>query len=116
MKLPGSLGSIDFGKWAYGLIAAFIGGGSGAFSAGIASMVVDPHDFNIYTPKFWQLISTTFVVAGLTPFFAYLHQEPLPKFKEVTTTTKHTEVPDGPDKIVTTVKEVQQVPITPSEK
>ena len=79
---------LDFGQWAKGLLAAFIGGGSGAFSAGLSSMVVDPLDFNIYTAQFWKLIFGTFVISGLVPFFAYLHQNPVPDTKEVEKTTK----------------------------
>lgn len=106
MKLPGGLGELDWGQWAYGLAAAFIGGGAGAFAAGLGSIVTDPTDFNPSTPKFWKLIITTFVLAGLVPFFAFLHQKPLPDVKTVEKTVQTT-IPATAEspKIVETIKE-----------
>jgi hypothetical protein len=115
MELPAGLGRLDFGQWAYGLVAAFIGGGSGAFSGGLASILVDPADFNIFTSKFWVLVMTTFFISGLVPFFAYLHQQPLPP--EIKTVEKTTQITtpataDSP-KIVETVKETHVEPVEP---
>lgn len=87
MQLPGKMGQLDFSNWMMGLWAAFIGGGAGAFSAGLATIVVDPHDFSIYSAKFWKVVSGTFVISGLGPFFAYLHSKPLPDVITTTTTT-----------------------------
>lgn len=105
MKLPGTLGDLDFGQWAIGLAAAFIGGGAGAFSSGLASILVDPGDFNIYSPKFYKLVSTAFVISGLTPFFALLHQKPLPDVKRVVKTVETTETEKKAPVVVTTVQE-----------
>lgn len=108
--------NLDFGQWFYGLIAAFIGGGSGAFAGGIALIVVDPHDFNIFVPKFWAIIATTFVIGGLTPFFAYLHQQPMPEFKDVER-VKQTITSAGGEKVtLDTVKETSKEPIKTEEK
>ena len=105
MKLPANLGCLDFGQWAYGLLAAFIGGGAGAFSGGLAAILVDPVDFNIFTGKFWALVGTTFVISGLTPFFAYLHSKPLPEIKTIVRTVETTETAKKPPVVVTTVQE-----------
>ena len=113
MRLPGGLGNLDFGQWTYGLFAAFIGGGAGAFSSGLGSILVDPADFNPSTDKFWKLIFTTFVVGGIIPFFAYLHQKPLPDIKTVEKTTQITTpaTMDTP-KVVETIRETHQEPLS----
>lgn len=104
-------GELDFGDWAKGLIAAFIGGGAGAFSAGLSAIIVDAHDFNIYTTRFWQLVLGTFIIGGLVPFFAYLHQKPVPDLKNVTNIKQTTTIGDGPSKVVELSKETHQEPI-----
>ncbi len=118
MQLPGKMGELDFSNWVMGLGAAFIGGGAGAFSAGLATIVVDPRDFNIYTPKFWQVVFGTFVISGLGPFFAFLHTKPLPDVKQVTTMTQ-TVIPSGigdGGKVIETVKETHTEPIVKGDK
>lgn len=72
------VGSFQWSDWVRGLVASFIGGGSGAFAAGLSSVAIDSNHFNIYTADFWKLMLGTFVISGLVPFFAYLHQQPLP--------------------------------------
>lgn len=104
MQLPSSLGELDFGNWIYGLGAAFIGGGASAFSAGISTILVDPHDFTIYTAKFWAVVSTTFVVSGFLSMMAYLHTKPLPDIKTTTTTSKKTSVVDNPPALIEETK------------
>ncbi len=118
MQISSALGggTLDFGNWVKGLIAAFIGGGASAFSAGLSSMVVDPHDFTIYSAKFWKLIFGTFVISGLVPFFAYLHNKPVPDTKEVEHTVK-TITPATADtpKTIETTTEKHIEPIVPKE-
>jgi len=113
MQLPGKMGDLDFGNWVMGLGAAFIGGGAGAFSAGLATIIVDPHDFNIYTLKFWQVVLGTFVISGLGPFFAFLHTKPLPDIKQVTTTTQTITTGNSPPKVIETLKETHTEPLEP---
>jgi hypothetical protein len=96
---------LDFGQWARGLLAAFIGGGSGAFSAGLSTMAVDPNHFNIYTSDFWKVILGTFVISGMVPFFAYLHQNPIPDTKDVEHSTKTITQGSQPPVVIETVKE-----------
>ena len=117
MKLPLGMGNLDFGQWAYGLLAAFIGGGAGALSGGLAAIVVDPKDFNIFEVRFLELIATAFVFSGLTPFFALLHQKPLPNLKQVDKTLQTT-IPATADspKIVETIRERHLEPIDAAAK
>lgn len=114
MQLPGKMGQLDFGNWVMGLWAAFIGGGAGAFSAGLATIVVDPHDFNVYALKFWKVVFGTFVISGLGPFFAFLHTQPIPAVKEVTSTVQTTTGGSAPPKVVETVTEKRIEPVTPT--
>ena len=96
---------LDFSNWAKGLLAAFIGGGSGAFSAGLSTMAVDPKHFNIYTTDFWKVILGTFVISGLVPFFSYLHQNPLPDTKDVEHSVKIITTGNQPPTVIDIVKE-----------
>lgn len=113
MQLPGKMGQLDFSNWVMGLWAAFIGGGAGAFSAGLATIVVDPRDFNIYTAKFWQVVFGTFVISGLGPFFAYLHTKPLPDVKQIEKTVQTTTPATATSpKIVETITEKTVEPIS----
>jgi hypothetical protein len=75
--------------WLYGLGSAFIGGGSTALSTGATVSVIDPEKFNLSNPRpLFIAMVITFVASGLTPFFAYLKQHPLPAI--ITVTTKET--------------------------
>jgi len=84
--------NLDWDKWLYGLISAFIGGGSGAFSSGVGAALLAPQDFNVQHPaQLIKLMAFVFVISGAQPFFAYLHQNTLPTVK--TTTTVETKQP-----------------------
>jgi hypothetical protein len=95
--------------WLHGLVAAFIGGGASAVTAGIAAPAINPQAFNFHdqiAPLF-QLMGVLFLVNGLLAAFAYLKQSPLPSME--TTTTVKTVAPVG-DAVVTksvTTKESQ---------
>lgn len=116
MTLPGKMGELDFGNWVMGLWAAFIGGGAGAFSAGLATIVVDPHDFNIYSVRFWKVVGGTFIISGLGPFFAYLHTKPLPDVKQIEKTVQITTPATATTpKVVETVTEKHSEPISAPE-
>jgi|SRR5689334_1953072 len=104
----GRLLNLDWDQWVYGLFAAFIGGGSGALSGGLGTIVVDPNDFNIQHPALLlKVMFWTFIFSGLPPFFAYLHQKPLPAVKTVTTVETTEKRKDPPAVIVTTVEETK---------
>ena len=87
MMLPGSLGSLDWSKWLYGLISAIIGGGAGAATAGFSANMVVP---NLNTTQTLSIMGMTFAVSGAIAGLAYLHQEPLPSVTvaKVTETVK----------------------------
>jgi len=108
-------GQLDFGDWVKGLVAAFIGGGAGAFSAGLSAIVVDHNDFNIYTLKFWQLVFGTFIIGGLVPFFAYLHQRPIPDTIDKEHTVKTITQGNKEPIVVETMKETSKEKIETKE-
>ena len=111
--LSGFWSNLDWDNWIYGLISAFIGGGSGAFSSGIGAALLAPQDFNIQHPsQLFKLMGFVFVLSGLQPFFAYLHQSGLPKAKVVTTVeTVKVNPPDTTTKV--TVEKTEVVPNQP---
>lgn len=111
LSLPLGLGHLDFGKWFYGLVAAFVSGASGAVYAGISVAAVDNNHFNLYTRDFWLVILSTFVLGGMIPFFAYLHTSPLPNWKTVTTTTQTLD--SGPPQVKKTVVEIHTEQVEP---
>jgi hypothetical protein len=112
--LPFGLGQLDWDDWLRGLASAFISGGSGAFGAGVANIMNHPGT-TIWNKEFWSTVGTTFVIAGLIPFFAVLHSKPLPDKKIVTSTVQTTKQGSAPPIVVTTVQEKQVVPIAPAD-
>jgi hypothetical protein len=99
MKIPAALGRLDWSKWFYGLVSAFIGGGAGAASAGVGANLVVP---NLHAAQTLSIMGMTFLVTGISNGLSYLHQEPLPA---VTTTEKTTSsVTATPAGIVTATK------------
>lgn len=71
---------MDWKNWLHGLVAAFIGGGASAVSAGFSATLVDPKDFNLSSglAHMSVLMGTTFAVSGVLSAMAYLKQSPLP--------------------------------------
>lgn len=116
-QLPGGLGSIDFTDWFRGLVAAFVGGGAGAVSAGFSVIVQDPHDYNIYTRKLYTLMLTCFLINGLLSAMAFLHQRPVPELKMVKTTVETAKTEGKPTVTVRTVEEthVESMPMPKEE-
>jgi hypothetical protein len=53
--------------WLHGLVAAFIGGGAGAVSAGFSAAVLAPDQFNLSTGilPMLKLMVLTFTVSGI---------------------------------------------------
>lgn len=115
MKLPAGLGDLDFGQWAYGLVAAFLGGGASAFAAGIANILNHPNE-SIWHVEFWSTVGTTFVIAGMISMFAFMRNKPLPELKTVTNTTAVTEQAGKPPVAVTTVSETHTEPVNTEGK
>jgi hypothetical protein len=69
-------------QWLYGLVAAFVGGGSSAVASGITVSAFDPKDWNVMEGKFYALVGALFMVNGTISFFAYLKTQPLPPMEE----------------------------------
>lgn len=67
-------------RWAYGLGVAFVGGCAVSIEAGLALIVVDPHDFNLGPglQHMLAVVATVGLLAGLKCAFFYLRQAPLP--------------------------------------
>lgn len=72
---------MNWGIWLRGLVAAFIGGGSGGATAGFTAMGIDPDHFNLSggLRKMLLIVGATFLVNGVISMLAYLKQSPLPK-------------------------------------
>jgi hypothetical protein len=66
--------------WLYGLAAAFIGGGAGSVTSGLASMGIDPEHFNLQSglSHTFALMGAAFLVNGLISSCLYLRQSPIP--------------------------------------
>jgi len=71
------------GIWLRGLVAAFVGGGSGSVTTGLTSMGIDPDHFNLGTGlrHTMELMAIVFVLNGMMSVFLYLKQSPLPPIK-----------------------------------
>jgi len=74
---------LDWSHWIYGLAAAVIGGGSGAVTAGLASMLLDPAKFNVTSwsgvARVVSMSGACFVINGLMAMFYFLKQSPVPR-------------------------------------
>ena len=105
---------MDWGNWAYGLFAGFIGGGASAVTSGITLNMVDSKDFNIYTHKFYTMVGAIFLVNGMMNMFMFLKQNPLPAVK--TTVTKVQQRTDAGT--VTKVEQTETIttPVKPADK
>ena len=114
MNLPLGFGDVEWDDWIRGILAAFIGGGASAFSAGVADILNHPGT-SIWNREFWSVVSTTFVIAGLIALFAFLRTKPIPDKKVVTTTIETTTQKGAPPKTVKTIEEKQTVPVEPDK-
>ena len=75
---------LDWGKWLYGLVSGFIGGGAGSISAGFAGIYTDPTHFSPEhgARHLFVLMGITFLASGIMTSAAYLKQSPLPQQRE----------------------------------
>lgn len=110
LTLPFGFGELDWDDWVYGVVAAFIGGGASAFSAGVAT--VFNHPTSIWAKEFWSIVSTTFVVAGLLSLMTFLRTKPVPE-KKITATTQTISSPGLPTVTIETNVEKRIEQITP---
>lgn len=106
MDLPLGFGkTLDVGSWSYGLLGAFIQGGSSAISAGIGVSLLDPKDWNLGIGKFYALMGTVFLISGGLKAAAFLSGNPLPAVKQVEKSVQTTTEGSKPPKVVETVTE-----------
>jgi len=111
--LPLGFGNIDFTDWFRGLIAAFIGGGASAVSAGFVVSAKDPQHYALGSSNFFQVAGSVFLVSGTINAAAFLRQKPIPEFKTVTTSVAVTQHGTAPPVTVATVSETHQEPSVP---
>lgn len=74
-------------SWLHGLLAAFIGGGAGAVTAGFSANLIDPKNFNLndHMGNFFSLMGTCFLINGFMSMMLYLRQSPLPDVQTIVT-------------------------------
>ena len=112
MKLPLGLGRVDWTDWVRGLLSSFIVGGSNAVVSGGIVSLNDPEKYAFGTSKFFELISSVFLVSGTLNMLSFLRTKPIPDLKTVTNTAQTvTEVSPTTLK-VSTVTETHTEPIT----
>jgi hypothetical protein len=72
--------SSGFSIWVRGLLAAFVGGGSGSVTTGLASMGIDPEHFNLNAGlhHMLNLMGAVFLINGLVSVCLFLKQSPIP--------------------------------------
>ena len=104
---------LDLSGWLRGLLSAGISSFSGAITSAFGPALLDPKDFNVQNPA--MMLKSAAMGAGLCGIVSmakFLNAQPLPAFKEVTTTMQTTQVDDPrvPDKVITTVKETHLEP------
>ena len=68
----------NWSEWLYGLWVAVIGGGATSAQGVLATIIIDPKDFNPQTVKFYQMAGIMFGVGAVTSFLAFLKQHPAP--------------------------------------
>jgi hypothetical protein len=90
--MPNKSPLLNWEIWLRGLLAAFIGGGSGSVTSGLASMGIDPEHFNLGSGlrHTFALMGAVFLVNGALSVFLYLKQSPLPTLESGTQTSGQT--------------------------
>lgn len=87
--MPNKSPWLSWQLWLRGLVAAFVGGGSGSVTSGLTSMGIDPEHFNLGTGlrHTFALMGAVFLVNGTLSVFLYLKQSPLPTLESATSTS-----------------------------
>jgi hypothetical protein len=75
MQMFTTASRLDWAGWLRGLIGAFVSGGAGSISAGVAGNILDKqHDLNILALMGW-----TFLFSGLFSLAKFLQTSPVPE-------------------------------------
>jgi len=73
---------LNWANWFYGFMAALIGGGAAAVTAGVSASMLAPGQFNLETGhaawSMLKLMGLCFAMNGIISSMAYLKQSPLP--------------------------------------
>jgi hypothetical protein len=107
------MGRMDWGDWFRGIIAGFVGGGSGAISSGVVLSLIDSDHFNAAHPgKVLEIMGGMFLVNGILTTAAFLHQNPVPALvTETTTKIVSHDPPSSKDGVTTIVKTTEVTPV-----
>lgn len=106
-QLPLGFGTLDWSDWLRGVISAFVGGGAGAVTSGIAVSMGDPQQYNMGTQKFYVLVVSVFLASGVLNMMAFLRNKPIPDVKTVTTTETVEHQTHPPATVTTTVEKTE---------
>src|SRR5258708_30668211 len=102
------LGKYDWEDWIRGLIGAFIGGFTGAWSSGFIAAGVDPtKTFQLGSGPSIKLMVGMCVFSGANSFFATLNKKTLPD-KVIEKTKETTKIGGQPVEIKEIVKETSK--------
>jgi hypothetical protein len=84
--------SSSFSVWLSGLLAAFVGGGAGSVTTGLASMGIDPEHFNLNAGLHHtlNLMGAVFLINGIVSVCMFLKQSPIPAGQSVAPSVKLT--------------------------
>lgn len=81
MKFLGNSSNYDWATWIIGIERSFVQGGSGAVVAGLATIGIDPKDFNLTNGLRHTLeqMGIVFFVMGLIQMFMFLQTHGAPE-------------------------------------
>jgi hypothetical protein len=104
---------LDVAGWIRGLLSAGISSAGGAIASGFGPAIVDPNDFNFQHPALiFKTAAVGATVAGVISMGKFLNSQPLPPFKEVTSTVQTiTPAPGAPPKTIETLTEKHLEPM-----
>jgi len=108
--------ALDIQGWFRGLMSAGISGGASVIAGAIVLPSLDSHDFNVFTSKYYVALGALFCASALVSISKFLVGQPLPDYKEITTTVQTlTPATISEPKTITTVQEKHVEPIVPKE-
>lgn len=114
--MTAKLGYLAWDDWLYGLVAAVVGGGSGAVASAAGLMVIDPKTFNLQkSGLLFKTVAVIWAFNGVLQGLAFLRTRPLPELKTVVTTTQKTTQVEPKVKVVETVQETKVEPVAAPE-
>lgn len=108
--------TLDVQGWLRGVLSAGISGGASVIAGAIVLPSLDAKDFNVFTRTYYVALAALFFASALVSISKFLVAQPLPDFKEVTTTVQTlTPATASEPKTLTTIQEKRLEPIAPAE-